>query len=100
MLVLLAYVAAAFVAHVDWSLVARDAFAPTVSHDKDYVAGALALLGTTLTSYVYVWHTIELAEEKPALDWLRPQEADAIIGIFFVVPIFWIILVTAVAQVG
>jgi Mn2+/Fe2+ NRAMP family transporter len=100
MLVLLAYVAAAIVAHVDWRSVAKDTFAPTVSPDKDYVAGALALLGTTLTSYVYVWHTIELAEEKPALDWLRPKEADAIIGIFFAVAIFWFILVTTGATLG
>jgi Mn2+/Fe2+ NRAMP family transporter len=100
MLVLLAYVASAFVAHVDWTAVARHTFVPTLSLGKDYVAGALALLGTTLTSYVYVWHTIELSEEKPALEWLRPKEADALTGIFFAVAVVWFILVTTGATLG
>lgn len=100
MLVLLAYVASAFVAHVNWGDVMRHTLVPTISLGKDYVAGALALLGTTLTSYVYVWHTIELAEEKPALDWLRPKEADALVGIFFAVVVFWFILVTTGATLG
>jgi Mn2+/Fe2+ NRAMP family transporter len=100
MLVLLAYVASAFVAHVDWGSVARHTFVPTVSLGKDYVVGALALLGTTLTSYVYVWHTIELAEEKPALEWLRPREADALAGMFFAVAVIWFILVTTGATLG
>jgi Mn2+/Fe2+ NRAMP family transporter len=100
MLVLLAYVASAFVAHIDWTAVARHTFVPTLSLGKDYVAGALALLGTTLTSYVYVWHTIELSEEKPALEWLRPKEADALTGIFFAVAVIWFILVTTGATLG
>ncbi len=100
LLVLLAYVACAFVAHVDWTSVARHTFVPAISFSKDYTAGALALLGTTLTSYVYVWHTIELSEEKPSLDWLRPKEADALVGIFFAVVVFWFILVTTGATLG
>lgn len=99
-LVLLAYVASALVAHVDWTSIARHTFVPTISFGRDYIAGALALLGTTLTSYVYVWHTIELAEERPSLDWLRPKEADALVGIFFAVVVFWFILVTTGATLG
>jgi Mn2+/Fe2+ NRAMP family transporter len=87
-------------AHVPWGVVARDTLAPHISFSRDYVSGALALLGTTLTSYVFVWHTVELAEERPALSWLRPKEADAAIGMFFAVAIFWFILIATGATLG
>ncbi|MEA2502075.1 MAG: hypothetical protein QOD01_2186, partial [Actinomycetota bacterium] len=78
LLLLLAYVAAAVLAHPNWSMVLRHTVLPTFKLNKDYIAGALALLGTTLTSYVYVWQTIEEAEDKRPLAWLRLEEADAV----------------------
>ena len=47
----------------------------------DTVSGALALLGTTLTAYAYVWETIELSEEKPKLRRLGLVQVDAALGI-------------------
>ena len=100
LLVLLTYVAAAFVAHPDWRQVVVHTAVPTFRWSKDYIDGTLALLGTTLSSYVYVWQTVELAEEKPALEWLRPKEADAAVGIFVAVAVFWFILVATGATLG
>ena len=100
LLVLFAYGFAAVMAHAPWGQVARDTFVPHISFSQDYVSGALALLGTTLSSYVFVWHTVELAEERPALSWLRPKEADAAIGMFFAVAIFWFILIATGATLG
>jgi Mn2+/Fe2+ NRAMP family transporter len=93
MLGLLAYVVTAVIAHPHWGQVAHGSLVPRISLRHDYVEGALAILGTTLTSYVYVWQTVELSEERPALSWLRPEEADAIAGIVVAVVIFWAILV-------
>lgn len=64
LLLFLAYVAAALLARPDWTAVLRDTLAPRLDLWPDLVAGALALLGTTLTSYVYVWETIEVAYER------------------------------------
>jgi Mn2+/Fe2+ NRAMP family transporter len=100
LLILLAYVATALSLDVDWLTVARHTLVPNTSWGRYEISGALALLGTTLTSYVYVWHTVELAEEKPALSWLRPKEADAAVGIFFAVAIAFFILVTSGATLG
>ncbi|HEX3426249.1 MAG TPA: NRAMP family divalent metal transporter [Acidimicrobiales bacterium] len=99
-LVLLAYFAAAVLAHPHWSAVARGTLIPNFRWDTDYVQGALALVGTTLTSYVYVWQTVEVAEEKPPASRLRLKEVDAASGILFAVALFWFILVATGATLG
>jgi Mn2+/Fe2+ NRAMP family transporter len=100
LLLLLAYVVAAFLAHPNWSEVLRHTLVPTFKLNKGYIAGALALLGTTLTSYVYVWQTIEEAEDKRPLAWLRLEEADAVTGILFAVAVMWFILIATAATLG
>jgi Mn2+/Fe2+ NRAMP family transporter len=99
-LALFAYVGSAFLTHVPWGQVLHHSFVPTFSFTHDDIAGALALLGTTITSYVYVWQSIELAEERPRPRWLRPVETDAAIGIVFAVAIIWFILVATGATLG
>jgi Mn2+/Fe2+ NRAMP family transporter len=99
-LVFLAYVAAAFMARPHWDAVLLQTFVPHFSWSNDYVAGALALLGTTLTSYAYVWETIELAHERPALRRLGLVQAEAAAGMIFAGVIFWFILVTTGATLG
>lgn len=43
---------------LSWARVLHDTFVPHLSLQQSYVAGALALLGTTLTSYAYVWEIL------------------------------------------
>ena len=78
----------------------RHTLLPTFKLNKEYIAGALALLGTTLTSYVYVWQTIEEAEDQRPIAWLRLEEADAATGIFFAVAVMWFILIATGATLG
>jgi Mn2+/Fe2+ NRAMP family transporter len=99
-LALLAYAGSAFLAHVDWGQVLHHSFIPSFSFTHDYIAGGLAIVGTTLTSYVYVWQSVQLAEERPPSAWLRATEADATIGIVFAVVIVWFILVATGATLG
>src|SRR5579871_1487344 len=56
-LVFLAYAVVAFLAKPDWSAVAYGSFVPHFRFTKEVTAGAIALLGTTLTAYAYVWET-------------------------------------------
>jgi len=63
-LLFLTYVGAAFLSHPDWAAVLRGSFVPHFDLHPATVSGALALLGTTLTAYAYVWETIELSEEN------------------------------------
>jgi Natural resistance-associated macrophage protein-like len=61
-----AFGAAAVLAHPDWPRVLSASVVPALSLRPAVTAGGLALLGTTLTSYVYVWEIIARGVEEPA----------------------------------
>jgi Mn2+/Fe2+ NRAMP family transporter len=99
-LLFITYVGAAILAHPDWHAVLRGSTQPHLSFRREYVSGALALLGTTLTAYAYVWETIEQSEEKPPLRRLGLVQADAALGIVVAGVTFWFILVATGATLG
>jgi Mn2+/Fe2+ NRAMP family transporter len=100
MLCLLGYAVAALLARPDWTAVAWGSFVPSLRLDPDYVAGALALLGTTLTIYMYVWQTVEQVEEPVPTDRLRLREFDGVVGAVLAGVVFWFILVASGATLG
>jgi Mn2+/Fe2+ NRAMP family transporter len=99
-LCLLAYAVAVVFAHPDWEAVAAGSLIPHFTWTGEYVAATLSLLGTTLTSYVYVWQTIGQAEERISWRWHRPRQVDALLGSLFTVAILWFILVATGATLG
>jgi Mn2+/Fe2+ NRAMP family transporter len=99
-LLFLTYVGAAILARPDWHRVLLDSFVPHFSFDRNTVAGALALLGTTLTAYAYVWETISQSEEKPPLRRLGLVQVDATLGIVVAGLTFWFILIATGATLG
>lgn len=100
LLLLLAYVVTAFLAAPHWGAVARGTFTPHLSLGRDYALGALALLGTTLTSYVFIWQSIENSEERIPIAHIRTRQIGSTVGIAFAVLIFWFILLTNAATLG
>lgn len=100
MLCMLAYMAAAVLAHPNWRSVARGSLVPSLRLDADYVAGGLALLGTTLTTYMYLWQTVEQVEEPPEPDRLAAREFDAVVGAVLAGAVVWFILVASGATLG
>ena len=94
------YIAAGFLARPDWGEVLYHTVVPTFQFSYDYVAGALALLGATMSSYVYYWETIEEEEERRPLQQMGTIELDAALGIFFTMVIFWFILISSAATAG
>jgi NRAMP (natural resistance-associated macrophage protein)-like metal ion transporter len=82
---LFAYVATALVVDVPWARVAYNLVVPTLSWDKDYLLGIVAVLGTTITPYCFFWQSSEEAEDErvdPAAHALieAPEQARSEIG--------------------
>jgi Mn2+/Fe2+ NRAMP family transporter len=100
LLVMFAYVAAAFLARPGWMQVLDQTVQPHISFEPAYVAAALAVLGTTLTSYAYVWEVVEESERKLPIRRLGLAQADAALGMLVAVAVFWFILVAAAATAG
>ncbi len=63
---LLAYVVSAFLAHPDWPQVAKSTLLPTVRSGKDFLAMTVAMIGASLSAYIYTWQSNEEVEEKIA----------------------------------
>lgn len=95
-----AYVFAAFLAHPDWGAVVRATVAPAISLRPEYVEGALAILGTTLTSYCYVWEVQQEAEERKPTTRMVQARLDAGVGMVVAVVTFWFILIASGATLG
>jgi NRAMP (natural resistance-associated macrophage protein)-like metal ion transporter len=65
-LVLLAYVAAAILAKPDAAAVLRGTFVPTFHFNRDFLSILVAIIGTTLSAYLYTWQSNEEVEEEIA----------------------------------
>jgi len=111
-LALLAYVFTAFIVKPDWGSIVKSTVIPQISFSKDYLLNIVAILGTTISPYLFFWQTSEEVEEEIAdgrlsemgvgkpkvtrknvanMDW------DTFVGMFFSQAImFFIIITTAV----
>ncbi len=79
---LLAYVAVALVAHVQWNSVLLHTLIPSIPHGTGAVVTIVAVLGTTITPYCFFWQSSQEAENEhvdPACHTLlaAPEEAPA-----------------------
>ena len=63
---LAAYVAVLFVIDVDWTDVVRATFVPTLRWDRPFLAALIAVLGTTISPYLFFWQASEEVEEEKA----------------------------------
>lgn len=99
-LIFLCYVASAILARPDWEAVFRGIFLPRFDLSPVFAGGAIALLGTTLTSYVYFWESIEVAERRPATSQLRSVKSDAVLGMLVAGSSFLFILIATAATSG
>jgi NRAMP (natural resistance-associated macrophage protein)-like metal ion transporter len=63
-LVLFAYVIAALLAHPAWDRVLRATFIPHVEWSASYLAAFVAILGTTISPYLFFWQANQEIEEE------------------------------------
>jgi NRAMP (natural resistance-associated macrophage protein)-like metal ion transporter len=109
-LVLFAYPITSFVIGADWGAVARATFIPSMPHTGDEWSMLVAILGTTISPYLFFWQASEEVEEEK---WagqtslaqrrgatrkeLELRNFDVGVGAFFSnIVMFFIILTTAI----
>jgi Mn2+/Fe2+ NRAMP family transporter len=79
-LVLFAYFGTMLMVHISWSEVAWGLVIPQLSADKDFISIVVAVLGTTISPYLFFWQSSQEAEdqhEQPKRDPLTvsPEQA-------------------------
>jgi NRAMP (natural resistance-associated macrophage protein)-like metal ion transporter len=75
-LVIFAYVIGAFFAHPDWGQAARATIVPRVTLDREVLETIVALLGTTISPYLFFWQASEEVEEEETRG-IRPRTMPA-----------------------
>lgn len=59
------YIAVPFFTNPDWGNVMKNTFVPTIKFDKDFILILVAILGTTISPYLFFWQvTMEVEEVK------------------------------------
>ena len=110
-LALLAYVATAFAVDIPWGTVAVRTFLPSIELNSDYLLAIVAILGTTISPYMFFWQSSEEAEDervdpkqKPLIEdghdakkQIRRIEIDTYLGMAFSNIIGLFIIVTTAA---
>jgi Mn2+/Fe2+ NRAMP family transporter len=109
-LVLFAYPVTAFVVGADWGQVLRDTVVPSLPRTGSEWSMLVALLGTTISPYLFFWQASEEVEEEKAsgqntlakrrgatVEELGLRNIDVGVGAFFSnIVMFFIILTTAI----
>lgn len=105
---LFAYVIAAFLAKPDWSAVFHATIVPQISFTSQYITTIVAILGTTISPYLFFWEAseevedeksegrIKLSQRKGATDTeIRKEKIDTIIGMLFCNVVFYFVILAA-----
>lgn len=74
------YIVAAFLARPNWGQVLHNTVVPQVSLSPDYILGAVALLGTTITPYLFFWQASGEVEERRGVQGISRRNVDVTAG--------------------
>lgn len=105
---LFAYVIAAFLARPDWYAVARATFVPQIQFTSEYITTIVAILGTTISPYLFFWEASEEVEEEKSEGRkdvnarrgatnkeIKKEKLDTIVGMLFCNLVFYFVIVSA-----
>lgn len=101
-LALFLYIVIPFLVHPNWGAIARHTFIPTFHFDKDFVNIIVAILGTTISPYLFFWqaimeveqqeHSKRIIVDKRVLEDMR---GDVNLGMFFSNMVMFFVILTA-----
>jgi NRAMP (natural resistance-associated macrophage protein)-like metal ion transporter len=111
-LVLFLYVLSGFAAHPSWSEAIRHTLVPHVSFDSDSLTAIVAILGTTISPYMFFWIASQEVEEEDqehrqsdrahvsAREAERHRRIDVVTGMAYANVVFYFIILANAATLG
>ena len=100
---LLIYLVVPFFIEQDWLAIFKATFIPTITFNKEFAGILVALLGTTISPYLFFWQaTMEVEEIKQKKEHLlvnkkdiKDMKQDVYTGMLFSNVVMWFIILTA-----
>jgi NRAMP (natural resistance-associated macrophage protein)-like metal ion transporter len=112
-LALFAYVVTAFIVRPDWGSVLAAAFVPQISFTSTWITTMVAVLGTTISPYLFFWQSSLMVEEEKSLGRtsqaarrgateteIKDAHTDVNIGMLFSNLVMFFIIVTTATTLG
>jgi NRAMP (natural resistance-associated macrophage protein)-like metal ion transporter len=113
-LALFAYPITAFLVNVPWNDVLKATLTPQISFNKEFLYIIVAILGTTISPYLFFWQASEVVEDEiaahrlaqrggvPRLSrpYLRRLRIDTALGMLFSNVIAWFVIVVGAVVLG
>jgi len=111
-LTLFAYVLTAFIVKLDWGIIVKNTVLPQIQFSEDYLLNVVAILGTTISPYLFFWQASQEVEEAIVKDKIpdigvgtpnvtrknvTDMNWDTIIGMLFSQAIMFFIIITTAA---
>lgn len=103
-LVLLGYLIVPFLGSQNWGSVVKGTLLPNLTFNKEEMAMLVAILGTTISPYLFFWQTSVEVEETNQMhtivdkSFLSTVKADVRTGMFFTNLIFYFIILTSATE--
>jgi Mn2+/Fe2+ NRAMP family transporter len=104
---LFSYILVFFVVKQDWAAILRSTFIPTIQWNNDYLLNLVAVLGTTISPYLFFWQASQEVEEEIDEGKVTPQQrkgvtrvelkwmrADVAVGMVLSNLVAWFIIAT------
>ncbi len=100
---LLLYLVVPFLAEQDWREIAKHTFIPSIKFNKDFIGILVAILGTTISPYLFFWQATMEAEDikhkkrRLIVDkkMIHKMDMDVDFGMFFSNLVMYFIILTA-----
>ena len=114
-LTLFAYIITAFIVKQPWKQIAISTLVPTFSFKQDYLMNVVAILGTTISPYLFFWQAnqeVEKEIEEGKLDedgngnpHIKKKDIvemnwDTVVGMFFSQLVMFFIIITVASTLG
>ena len=108
-IVLFAYVLTSFYSHIEWKYALEKTFVPHLEWSRGFLSVLVAILGTTISPYLFFWQAAEEVEEErtkgrtaagrkgATVEELKSARADTVTGMFFSNLIMYFIILTTAA---
>jgi NRAMP (natural resistance-associated macrophage protein)-like metal ion transporter len=106
---LFAYVIVVFMVEQDWRVIFWSTIIPHIAFTRDYIMNIVAVMGTTISPYLFFWQASQEVEEevvlerihtmgrgKPTIDGddMHAMQGDTLLGMFFSNLIMFFIILT------
>jgi NRAMP (natural resistance-associated macrophage protein)-like metal ion transporter len=100
--ILLVYLIVPFFSNIDWKLLLKSTFIPTLRSNKEYLLMLVAILGTTISPYLFFWQaSMEVEEQQHSRNIIINKtiigrmRTDVYSGMFFSNLVMYFIILTA-----